>query len=69
MEHTDILTGNTGENHFETINDFKECMRYHGEVEFEWKGTLYTITHPEGMINISGKRKNGARRRTKPLNI
>ena len=28
-------------------------MRYHGEVEFEWKGTLYTITHPEGMINIS----------------
>lgn len=53
MEHTDILTGNTGENHFETINDFKECMRYHGEVEFEWKGTLYTITHPEGMINIS----------------
>ena len=53
MEHTDILTGNTGENRFETINDFKECMRYHGEVEFEWKGTLYTITHPEGMINIS----------------
>ena len=53
MEHTDILTGNTGENRFETINDFKECMRYHGEVEFEWKGVLYTITHPEGMINIS----------------
>lgn len=53
MKNTVILPGNTEEDRFQTISEFKECMRYHGEVEFEWKGTLYTITHPEGMINIS----------------
>ena len=53
MKNTVILPGNIEEDRFQTISEFKECMRYHGEVEFEWKGTLYTITHPEGMINIS----------------
>ncbi len=53
MKNTVILPGNTEEDRFQTISEFKECMHYHGEVEFEWKGVLYTITHPEGMINIS----------------
>ena len=29
---------------FKTISDFKECIQYHGEVEFEWEGILYYIT-------------------------
>ncbi len=37
---------------FESISDFKWCMHYHGEVEFDWKGKSYSITHPEGRINI-----------------
>ena len=37
---------------FKTISDFKWCMRFHGEVEFEWKEKLYSITHPDGKINI-----------------
>ena len=53
MKNTVILPGNTEEDRFETISDFKWCVDYGGEVEFEWKGTLDTITHPEGMINIS----------------
>lgn len=37
---------------FETISDFKQCMRQGGEVEFLWKGKSYSITHPDGIINI-----------------
>ena len=49
-----IVHANTPEeNRFETISEFKWCVECGGEIEFEWKGTLYTITHPEGMINIS----------------
>ena len=53
MMETVYKKENSEENRFETISDFKWCVDYGGEVEFEWKGTLYTITHPEGMINIS----------------
>lgn len=52
MEHITVITSSEEENRFESISDFKECMRYHGEVEFEWKGIPYSITHPDGMINI-----------------
>lgn len=45
-------TINNEENRFKTISEFKWCMRFHGEVEFKWKGKLYSITHPEGRINI-----------------
>ena len=37
---------------FETISSFKWCVEYGGEVEFEWKGKSYSITHPNGRINI-----------------
>ncbi len=51
--YTYVKSNTPEENHFETISEFKWCVDCGGEVEFEWKGTLYTITHPEGMINIS----------------
>lgn len=52
MENITVITSSEGENRFESISDFKECMRYHGEVEFEWKGIPCSITHSDGMINI-----------------
>ncbi len=38
--------------HFESISDFKWCMHCGGEVEFYYRGVGYSITHPDGMINI-----------------
>jgi len=38
---------------FETISEFKWCIKFGGEVEFEWKGKAYSITHPDGRICIS----------------
>lgn len=40
------------ENHFESISEFKWCIDCGGEVEISWKGKYYSITHPEGRINI-----------------
>ena len=37
---------------FKTISDFEQCVRYGGEVEFLWKGKSYSITYPNGIINI-----------------
>lgn len=51
--YTYVKSNTPEENRFETISEFKWCVECGGEIEFEWKGTLYTITHPEGMINIS----------------
>lgn len=45
------------ENRFKTISDFKWCMKYHGEVEFEWNNKVYYITHPDGVISISEEGK------------
>ena len=45
------------ENRFKTISDFKDCMRWHGEVEFEWDGKDYSITHPD-KISISEANKH-----------
>lgn len=45
------------ENRFETISDFKRCMYYNGEVEFEWKGVIYNIGHPKGKILIAEANK------------
>ncbi|MDE5883920.1 MAG: DUF4417 domain-containing protein [Oscillospiraceae bacterium] len=39
--------------HFESISDFKWCVCCGGEVQFLYQGVGYTITHPEGFINIS----------------
>lgn len=40
----DILyVPNNGSLNFSTISDFKECMRWGGEVEFIWKGIHYGV--------------------------
>lgn len=38
--------------HFESISDFKWCVDCGGEVEFLWNGKAYSITHPNGVIDI-----------------
>lgn len=39
-----LVQANTPEqNRFETISDFKWCMRQSGEVEFEWKNKFYCV--------------------------
>ncbi len=40
------------EDRFKTISEFKWCVDCGGEVEFIWKGKSYSITHPDGRINI-----------------
>ena len=40
------------EDRFKTISEFKLCVLRGGEIEFEWKGKSYSITHPDGKINI-----------------
>ncbi len=40
------------DNRFKTLSEFKWCVNDGGEVEFEWKGKSYSITHPDGRINI-----------------
>lgn len=40
------------DDHFKTISEFKWCVNDGGEVEFEWKSSRYSITHPEGRILI-----------------
>jgi len=47
-----IITGSDINLNFETISEFKWCMKYHGEVEFIHKGRSYSITHPNGVIDI-----------------
>jgi hypothetical protein len=37
---------------FQTISEFKWCMKAHGELEFVWKNKSYSITHPDGKISI-----------------
>lgn len=40
------------EDQFKTISEFKWCVDCGGEVEFQWKGKSYSITHPDGRVNI-----------------
>lgn len=37
---------------FESISDFKWCMKCGGEVEFTWNGKAYSIVHVDDKINI-----------------
>ena len=37
---------------FQTISEFKWCMKAHGELEFMWKNKFYSITHLNGKISI-----------------
>ncbi|MEI3542117.1 MAG: hypothetical protein V8P98_04855 [Acutalibacteraceae bacterium] len=52
-----IQANTTEQNRFVTINDFKWCMKYHGEVDFEWKNKRYSITHRTFGISISEANK------------
>ena len=54
MNRVDLSKVPNDEDRFESISDFKNCMRWHGEVVFEWKGMIYSITPREnGDICIS----------------
>ena len=58
-----VPANSTEQNRFETISAFKTCMRWHGEVEFTWKNTIYNITHREGYIFISHSRRQETEKR------
>lgn len=51
-----VGTNSFEENRFKTISDFKDCINRNGEVEFEWDGKNYSITHPDKIR--SAKRTN-----------
>lgn len=53
MKNTIVPANTYEQNRFITISDFKTCMRWHGEVEFTWNGSTYSITHRKGKIAIS----------------
>ena len=42
-----IIFGNKDELQFESINDFKWCLKCGGEIEFDWNGKSYGIGHDE----------------------
>ncbi|MCI1966287.1 MAG: hypothetical protein LKJ17_09200 [Oscillospiraceae bacterium] len=52
-----VGTNSFEESRFKTISDFKNCMSRNGEVEFEWNGKNYSITHPD-KISISEANKH-----------
>lgn len=43
MKKNFVSSDTPEQNRFVSISDFKECMRWGGEVEFMWKGVLYGI--------------------------
>lgn len=47
-----VIRNTPEENRFKIISEFIWCVNDGGEVVFEWKGKLYSITHPEGRSNI-----------------
>ncbi len=54
MKNTIVPANTPKQNRFTSISDFKDCMRWHGEVEFTWGGNTYDITHlSDGKIYIS----------------
>jgi len=48
----DLGNAQTENLNFQTISDFKWCMKAHGEVEFKWDNKPYSITHPNGKMSI-----------------
>lgn len=42
-----IIFGNKDELQFESISDFKWCLKCGGEIEFDWIGKSYGIGHDE----------------------
>ena len=49
---SDIIVDPNINQNFQTISDFKWCMKFGGEVEFVYNGRSYSITHPNGVIDI-----------------
>lgn len=43
MSNTTIPANTPEQNRFVSISDFKDCMRWGGEVEFVWKGVHYGV--------------------------
>ena len=43
MKNTIVPANTPEQNRFTTISDFKDCMRWGGEVEFVWKGKHYGV--------------------------
>ena len=56
MKYTIVPNNTPEQNRFVSISDFKECMRWHGEVEFMWNNVIYNITYYNGKIGISHSR-------------
>ena len=42
-----IIFGNKDELQFESINDFKWCLKCGGEIGSDWNGKFYGIGHDE----------------------
>ena len=53
MKHTIVPSNSIEQNRFATISAFKDCMRWHGEVELLWNGIEYSITPRSGKLCIS----------------
>ncbi len=54
MSNTTIPANTPEQNRFVSISDFKDCMRWGGEVQFEWNNVSYSITHiGDEQISIS----------------
>lgn len=62
MKSTVVPSNSFEENRFKTISDFNDCMCWHGDVEFEWNGKNYSITHPN-KISISEANKQDTENR------
>ena len=52
MKYTIVPNNTPEQNRFVSISDFKECMRWHGEIEFIWNGVRYGITPDKDRIAI-----------------
>ncbi len=50
------------DSHFESISDFKDCMLRGGEVIFQWKDRVYSITHTDKEISIAESYKQETRK-------
>lgn len=57
MKPTIVPANTPEENHFKSISDFKTCIRWQGEVEFQWENITYNITHYNGYISIAHSRR------------
>ncbi len=57
VKNMNCLWNSYEDDRFKTISEFKECLIRGGEVEFDWKGSSYSITHYNEKIAISEANK------------